>query len=131
MELQFQRNFMPYVLIYYVPIAMIVMVSWFSFWIRSETPRVFILMTCLLFLTYFANRINEMSVFTDYTKAIDIYTGISVTMVFLAFVGNDFFFYIYIILKCVISQFIFNFTEYLIVSCKLHKIERDGNNVRL
>lgn len=65
---------------------MIVLVSFTSFWIdqNKTLARLFIVITSLLTMATMVSNLNKSLPITSYTKAIDIYTGICLTFVFLA-----------------------------------------------
>lgn len=85
-ELVFARELSYYVVTMYLPCMMIVIVSWFAFWIdhKSAPARVTLGVTTLLAMSTTMASIQKSLPPVAYMKAIDVYSGVSVLFVFLA-----------------------------------------------
>jgi len=85
-DMTFKRQLSYYILTIYVPTLMIVMVSWLSFWLdhKSAPARVTLTVTTLLAMSTTTSSINNSLPPVAYTKAIDVWTNLCVTFVFLA-----------------------------------------------
>ncbi|XP_066962466.1 LOW QUALITY PROTEIN: glutamate-gated chloride channel-like [Macrobrachium rosenbergii] len=80
----FKREFSYYLIQYYVPCCMLVIVSWVSFWLdQNAVPaRVALGVTTLLTMSTQTSSINQSLPPVSYTKAIDVWTGVCLTFVF-------------------------------------------------
>ena len=80
MDLTFKREFSYYLLTIYVPCCMLVIVSWVSFWLdpNAVPARVSLGVTTLLTMSTQTASINNSLPPVAYTKAIDVWTGVSV-----------------------------------------------------
>ena len=78
-ELIFKREFSYYLLTIYVPCCMLVIVSWVSFWLdpNAVPARVSLGVTTLLTMSTQTASINNSLPPVAYTKAIDVWTGVS------------------------------------------------------
>ena len=79
MDLTFKREFSYYLLTIYVPCCMLVIVSWVSFWLdpNAVPARVSLGVTTLLTMSTQTASINNSLPPVAYTKAIDVWTGVS------------------------------------------------------
>ena len=79
-DLTFKREFSYYLLTIYVPCCMLVIVSWVSFWLdpNAVPARVSLGVTTLLTMSTQTASINNSLPPVAYTKAIDVWTGVSV-----------------------------------------------------
>jgi len=75
-----------YMIHVYIPLAMLVILSWTSFWVdhNSVTGRLLIGLSTLLVACIQISKFNESVPPVSYTKAIDVYTGICLTFIFLS-----------------------------------------------
>ncbi|XP_045134989.1 glutamate-gated chloride channel-like isoform X3 [Portunus trituberculatus] len=80
----FKREFSYYLIQYYIPCCMLVIVSWVSFWLdQNAVPaRVALGVTTLLTMSTQTSSINQSLPPVSYTKAIDVWTGVCLTFVF-------------------------------------------------
>ena len=78
-ELILKREFSYYLITIYVPCCMLVIVSWVSFWLDQNAipARVSLGVTTLLTMSTQASGINAQLPPVSYTKAIDVWTGVS------------------------------------------------------
>lgn len=86
-DFTFKRSFNYYLIQLYIPCTMMVIVSWIAFWIvspKDTTARVFISLTTLLVMAFFISFMNARMPAVSYTRAIDVFTGFSLTFVFVA-----------------------------------------------
>merc|ERR1711994_702574 len=85
-KLTFKRQLSYYILTIYIPTLMIVLVSWMSFWLdhKSAPARVALAVTTLLAMSTTTSSINNSLPPVAYTKAIDVWTNLCVSFVFLA-----------------------------------------------
>ena len=85
-DLTFKREFSYYLLTIYVPCCMLVIVSWVSFWLdpNAVPARVSLGVTTLLTMSTQTASINNSLPPVAYTKAIDVWTGVSFFWPFLA-----------------------------------------------
>ena len=85
-DMQFKRQLSYYVFTIYVPTFMTVCVSWMSFWLdhRSAPARVALVITTLLAMSTTTSSINSSLPPVAYTKAIDVWSNMCVSFVFLA-----------------------------------------------
>ncbi|KAI1716884.1 neurotransmitter-gated ion-channel ligand binding domain-containing protein [Ditylenchus destructor] len=83
-----QREMLHHVVQTYVPTALIVVISWFNFWldIDSAPARVSLSITTLLTIATQANAVKLALPEVSYMKAIDVWMGMCMTFVF----GEDF-----------------------------------------
>ncbi|XP_076059351.1 glutamate-gated chloride channel-like isoform X2 [Oratosquilla oratoria] len=83
-DLIFKREFSYYLIQYYIPCCMLVIVSWVSFWLdQNAVPaRVALGVTTLLTMSTQISGINQSLPPVSYTKAIDVWTGVCLTFVF-------------------------------------------------
>ncbi|KAG7164559.1 Glutamate-gated chloride channel-like 14, partial [Homarus americanus] len=79
-----KREFSYYLIQYYIPCCMLVIVSWVSFWLdQNAVPaRVSLGVTTLLTMSTQTSSINSTLPPVSYTKAIDVWTGVCLTFVF-------------------------------------------------
>ncbi|XP_014666584.1 PREDICTED: glutamate-gated chloride channel-like isoform X2 [Priapulus caudatus] len=82
--LKLKRQFSYYLLQLYIPSYMLVIVSWVSFWLDKEAvpARVSLGVTTLLTMATQASGINSKLPPVSYTKAIDVWIGVSLTFIF-------------------------------------------------
>ena len=82
-DLTFKREFSYYLLTIYVPCCMLVIVSWVSFWLdpNAVPARVSLGVTTLLTMSTQTASINNSLPPVAYTKAIDVWTGVSLIYV--------------------------------------------------
>ncbi|CAL4068006.1 unnamed protein product, partial [Meganyctiphanes norvegica] len=80
----FKREFSYYMVQFYLPCCMLVIVSWVSFWLdQNAVPaRVSLGVTTLLTMSTQTSAINASLPPVSYTKAIDVWTGVCLTFVF-------------------------------------------------
>ncbi|XP_076062287.1 glutamate-gated chloride channel-like isoform X2 [Oratosquilla oratoria] len=80
----FKREFSYYLIQFYIPCCMLVIVSWVSFWLdQNAVPaRVSLGVTTLLTMSTQTSSINSTLPPVSYTKAIDVWTGVCLTFVF-------------------------------------------------
>lgn len=85
-DMTFKRQLSYYIITIYIPTFMIVMVSWMSFWLdhKSAPARVTLTITTLLAMSTTTSSINQSLPPVAYTKAIDVWSNLCVTFVFLA-----------------------------------------------
>lgn len=84
----FKRIYRYYEIQMFIPTSMMIIIGWLSFWLDPKsTGRV---VTCLVTLLVLAMMISFANIVvipaTNYTKAIDVWTGISLTFVFVSLV---------------------------------------------
>lgn len=88
LQFELKRNTSHYLTQVYVPCIMLVILSWISFWLNRRAANVR-LVICALSLLLMPIGLQLLSIElpkTAYIKAIDVYTGVSMTFVFLAMV---------------------------------------------
>lgn len=75
----------------YIPCTMLVILSWISFWLnrRAANVRLVICALALLLMVILLQNISYMVPKTSYIKAIDVYTGICMTFVFVGLIGKS------------------------------------------
>ncbi|XP_023331534.1 glutamate-gated chloride channel [Eurytemora carolleeae] len=85
-DLTFARELSFYIVTIYIPCFMIVVVSWFSFWLdyKAVPARVALGVTTLLAMSTTMGSIQRSLPPVAYTKAIDVWTGFCVFFVFSA-----------------------------------------------
>ncbi|XP_054155655.1 glutamate-gated chloride channel-like [Oppia nitens] len=83
-DLLFKREFSYYLIQIYIPCAMLIFVSWVSFWLdpNATVARVSLGVTTLLSMATQISGINASQPPVSYTKAIDVWTGVCLTFVF-------------------------------------------------
>nr|XP_027194799.1 glutamate-gated chloride channel-like [Dermatophagoides pteronyssinus] len=83
-NLLFKREFSYYLIQIYIPCAMLIFVSWVSFWLdpNATVARVSLGVTTLLSMATQISGINASQPPVSYTKAIDVWTGVCLTFVF-------------------------------------------------
>lgn len=90
MSLHFKRAANYYIITVYVPSTMVVIISWFSFWVHSKDQLLksliclFSLTTLSIALTVINNSLPKVA----YAKALDVYVGTCMTFIFVAFVES-------------------------------------------
>merc|ERR1712110_1241740 len=89
-EISFQRSSSFFVMSKMVPLLMMVIIPWFSFWLgRQQTGiRIGLPTVCLFLMSGFAWTINEDLPKVSYTKAVDVLTGNFVMFGFLALLAQ-------------------------------------------
>jgi len=72
----------------YIPCTMLVLLSWISFWLnkRSAQVRLVLCALAMLLLPIFVTILATQMPKTAYIKAVDVYTGVCMTFVFVALV---------------------------------------------
>jgi len=86
-EFEFKRLIGYYHRQIYIPCLMIVILSWISFWLkRGSSTRLHLCMLSLLLMCIGCTLLGFEMPKTNYTKAIDVYTGVCMTFVFVALV---------------------------------------------
>lgn len=90
LEFEFKRTTGYYIRQVYIPCTMLVVLSWISFWLnrRAFNVRLVITSLSLLVLSIGLNIVGFEIPKTPYNKAIDVFTGVSMTFVFIALVGK-------------------------------------------
>lgn len=85
-DMTLKRQIEYYIITIYIPTFLIVMVSWMSFWLdhKSAPARVALTITTLLAMSTTTSSINNSLPPVAYTKAIDLWSNLCVTFVFLA-----------------------------------------------
>ena len=81
--LTLNRSFKYDLLTVYVPLVMILTISWLAFWINpregsNNLSRVFIVVLCVLYASSLAEKLNSRLPRVEYTKAIDVWTGVNI-----------------------------------------------------
>lgn len=86
----FKRLTHHYLVTIYIPSTMIVILSWLSFFIlpKDHVLKCIISLFSLITLTIFVALVNDDLPLTNYTRAIDLYTGICLTFVFCALIES-------------------------------------------
>lgn len=89
-EFEFKRSTGYYIPQVYTPCTMIVILSWISFWLNrgSANVRLTICAISLLIMTFGCQSIGSQIPKTSYVKSIDVFTGVCMTFVFIAFIGK-------------------------------------------
>lgn len=69
---------------------MIVIIAWISFWVNHKSGNVRLTFSALplLLMVISCQLISSQIPKTSYTKAVDVYTGVCMTFVFVALVGK-------------------------------------------
>lgn len=90
LNIELQREMGYYVVQIYIPCFMLFILSWITFWLKHKATnvRLLICIAVLLSMIFNLQAINNLIPKTSYIKAIDVYTGVSMTMVFIALVGE-------------------------------------------
>ncbi|XP_075749537.1 glutamate-gated chloride channel-like [Rhipicephalus microplus] len=86
LDFMFDRERNGYMVNVYIPCIMLVFVSWIVLWISNKNTavRVFVPLVVLLVMAMFVSKLNQEDFpRTSYTKAVDTWTGICLTFVFL------------------------------------------------
>ena len=85
-DLTFARELSFYLVTIYIPCFMIVLVSWFSFWLdyKAVPARVALGVTTLLAMSTTMGSIQRSLPPVAYTKAVDVWSGVCVFFVFSA-----------------------------------------------
>ncbi|KAL1435638.1 hypothetical protein MTO96_001509 [Rhipicephalus appendiculatus] len=86
LDFVFDRERNGYMVNVYIPCIMLVLVSWVVLWISNKNTavRVFVPLVVLLVMAMFISKLNQEEFpRTSYTKAVDTWTGICLTFVFL------------------------------------------------
>lgn len=86
LDFMFARERNGYMINVYIPCIMLVFVSWVVLWINNKNTavRVFVPLVVLLVMAMFISKLNQEEFpRTSYTKAVDTWTGICLTFVFL------------------------------------------------
>lgn len=86
-KFSFQREINYYLIQIYIPCLMLVLVSWIGFWMDGKkdlTARTIIVLSCLLTMACMVSLANTRMPSVSYTKRIDVWTGVSLTFVFVA-----------------------------------------------
>lgn len=91
LEFEFKRMPGYYIRQVYIPCTMVVILSWISFWLnrRAFNVRLVICALSLLVLSIILSIVGLEIPKTTYSKAIDVFTGVSMTFVFIALVGES------------------------------------------
>ena len=90
LDLVFERETGPYLLKVFIPITMLVIVSWLGFFIKVNEQflksiiSLLVLITLVIALTVMNKELPRVS----YTKALDVWTGTCVTFIFAALVES-------------------------------------------
>lgn len=90
-EILFERAASWTVMTVMVPYKMLLIIAWFTYWLHPKEHigyRIGANLCVLLYASGFAVWVNQNVPQTSYTKAIDVFTGNSVTLVFLALLGH-------------------------------------------
>ncbi|GAB6032353.1 hypothetical protein CHUAL_010994 [Chamberlinius hualienensis] len=82
----FKRSYSNYQIQVYIPISMLVILSWLTFWIDREVIIARVLMALMTLLTMATQvaHLNTSVPSVNYTKALDIWTGVCLTFSFFA-----------------------------------------------
>uniref|UniRef100_A0A224YTV1 Glutamate-gated chloride channel-like n=1 Tax=Rhipicephalus zambeziensis TaxID=60191 RepID=A0A224YTV1_9ACAR len=86
LDFVFERERNGYMVNVFIPCIMLVSVSWIVLWISNKNTavRVFVPLVVLLVMAMFISKLNQEEFpRTSYTKAVDTWTGICITFVFL------------------------------------------------
>ncbi|XP_065286901.1 glutamate-gated chloride channel-like [Dermacentor albipictus] len=89
LDLSFERDRNGYMINIYLPCIMCVLLSWVALWIsnRNTAVRVFVPLVVLLVMAMLVSKFNQDELpHTSYTKAVDTWTGVCLTFVFLLLV---------------------------------------------
>jgi len=84
------RAYGSHILMTYVPYMMMVIITWFTFWLKpsDSTVKVGINLLILLWITMKSDSLNQALPKVAYTKAIDIWTGWCTMFIFLSLVES-------------------------------------------
>lgn len=90
-EFELQRSTGYYIPQVYIPCTMIVILSWISFWLtrRATNVRLAICVTAMILMPICLQTLSTQLPKTSYIKAVDVYTGVCMSFVFLALVGKS------------------------------------------
>lgn len=90
-EIEFQRIFGHYMVQIYVPCLMLVIMSWLTFFLNKNafTMRATICGITFLAMIFLLNLAQQNFPKTSYSKSLDYYTGICMTMIFFAVIGEN------------------------------------------
>lgn len=83
-----KREFRQFLIYIYIPCMMVIIVAWLGCFLdrKSVTARILIALSTLFVLATQITQFNTSLPKVSYTKAIDVYTGMSMTFVFVCFV---------------------------------------------
>lgn len=89
-EVQLARHSSYYVTVYYVPLCMMVILSWVSLWTdrREILARILLILLPLLFTALMSGTFQSSMPKVPYTKAIDVFSGIHVIFIFILLLHN-------------------------------------------
>ncbi|KAL7030521.1 hypothetical protein ACKWTF_006694 [Chironomus riparius] len=89
-SLGFQRSVEYYLIQIYIPCSMVVIMAWLSFFLNKNASNIRLVMCIagLLSLIVELQCLNSYVPKTSYVKALDIYSGICMTLVFVSLVGE-------------------------------------------
>jgi hypothetical protein len=89
-DLEFQRLSGYYLIQLYIPCNMLIILCWISFFLNknSMNVRIILCFTSLALLIFGIANFNSQVPKTSYTKALDNYTGVCMTFIFVAIVGK-------------------------------------------
>lgn len=92
-KINFNRNVDYYLVQVYIPCTMLVIMAWLTFFLNENAINVRAMLCGIVFLAmiFGLNSIQSFVPKTSYTKSLDIFTGISMTLVFVAVIGKIFF----------------------------------------
>lgn len=69
---------------------MLVIISWMSFWLKSQQTRMIVTAAILFTMCYMCQLFASVELpKTEYNKAVDIFTGVCITFSFIAFTGKS------------------------------------------
>lgn len=89
-EFEFARNRGSYMPLVYIPSSMLIILCWVSFWLKRSAYNVRLAL-CILSLLLMAVGCSILATQipkTPYIKAIDLYTGVCMTLIFIALMGE-------------------------------------------
>lgn len=78
------RRWNHYMLSTFIPLTMLNVIAWLTFWVRDTPMRVTILMFTLALAIYGITALNQDLPKTPYVKMIDYFTGIALTFIYVA-----------------------------------------------
>ncbi|XP_003740619.1 glutamate-gated chloride channel [Galendromus occidentalis] len=85
-EFTLKRLWRHYLLKVFVPLTMLVVLAWLSFWLRQSSVRITILMFVLSLAVIGVGSLNNTLPHTNYAKMIDVYSGVALSFIFAAIV---------------------------------------------